>query len=141
MKQLIDKSTLVAEIKKRLSLLENGTSDSEVMKRVDGVIKGYKSILSFLDTLNVKEEILDKEGKTKLMKKCVHKAYKRGYDMGVLKTTNEMNHNMKDVDLEEAVDDAKDLAMRDMAWNVHVMISEGKSIGEIDHYVCGICDF
>lgn len=43
--------------------------------------------------------------------------------------------------LEEAVDDAKDLAMRDMAWNVHVMISEGKSIGEIDHYVCGICDF
>lgn len=43
--------------------------------------------------------------------------------------------------LEEAVDDVKDLAMRDMAWNVHVMISEGKSIGEIDHYVCGICDF
>lgn len=43
--------------------------------------------------------------------------------------------------LEEAVGDAKDLAMRDMAWNVHVMISEGKSIDEIDHYVCGICDF
>jgi hypothetical protein len=43
--------------------------------------------------------------------------------------------------LEDAVDDAKDLAMRDLAWNVHVMISEGKSIGEIDHYVCGICDF
>lgn len=43
--------------------------------------------------------------------------------------------------LEEAVDDAKDLAMRDIAWNVHVMISEGKSVGEIDHYVCGICDF
>ena len=43
--------------------------------------------------------------------------------------------------LEEAVDNAKDLAMRDMAWNVHVMISEGKSISEIDHYVCGICDF
>ena len=43
--------------------------------------------------------------------------------------------------LEEAVDDAKDLAMRDMAWNIHVMISEGKSISEIDHYVCGICDF
>jgi len=43
--------------------------------------------------------------------------------------------------LEEAVDDAKDLAMRDLAWNVHVMISEGKSISEIDHYVCGICDF
>ena len=43
--------------------------------------------------------------------------------------------------LEDAVDDAKDLAMRDLAWNVHVMISEGKSISEIDHYVCGICDF
>lgn len=48
---------------------------------------------------------------------------------------------VKEVDLEDAVDDAKDLAMRDMAWKVHVMISEGKSISEIDHYVCGICDF
>lgn len=48
---------------------------------------------------------------------------------------------VKEVDLEDAIDDAKNLAMRDMAWNVHVMISEGKSISEIDHYVCGICDF
>ena len=136
MEQYISKSALVAEIEKRLEeyrTFPDYQTDSNYMELCE--------ILSFISTLEVKEEILDKEGKTKLMKKCVHKAYKRGYDMGVLKTTNEMNHNMKDVDLEEAVDDAKDLAMRDMAWNVHVMISEGKSIGEIDHYVCGICDF
>jgi hypothetical protein len=48
---------------------------------------------------------------------------------------------VKEVDLEDAVEDAKDMAKRDIAWNVHVMISEGKSIAEIDHYVCGICDF
>jgi hypothetical protein len=55
MKKYIDKSALVVEIEKRLSLLENGTGDSEVMKRVEGVIKGYKSILSFLNTLEEKE--------------------------------------------------------------------------------------
>ena len=53
--KLIDKDALVADIEKRLSLFENGTGDSEVMKRVEGVIKGYKSILSFLDTLEVIE--------------------------------------------------------------------------------------
>ena len=57
MKQLIDKSAVVAEIEKRLSLLEGGTGHPEVMKRVEGVIKGYKSILSFLDTLEAKEDL------------------------------------------------------------------------------------
>ena len=42
---------------------------------------------------------------------------------------------------EDAVDDAKVDAMKDIAWKVHCLISEGKSIAEIDHYVCGICDF
>jgi hypothetical protein len=55
MKQYVDKTSIVEEIEKRLSLLEGGTGDPEVMKRVEGVIKGYKSILSFLDTLEVKE--------------------------------------------------------------------------------------
>lgn len=54
MAQYIDKSAVVAEIEKRLSLLEGGTGDPEVMKRVEGVIKGYKSILSFLATLETK---------------------------------------------------------------------------------------
>ena len=61
MEQYINKSAVIDEIKKRLSLLENGTGDSEVMKRVEGVIKGYKSILSFLDTLETKEVDLEKE--------------------------------------------------------------------------------
>ena len=65
-----------------------------------GDVKGNKEI----DSIEVKEEILDKEDKTKLMQKCVHKAYKRGYDTGVLQTTNKMNHNTKEVDLEEEVD-------------------------------------
>ena len=41
----------------------------------------------------------------------------------------------------DMVDEAKDKAMKDIAWQVHCIISEGKSIAEIDHYVCGICDF
>ena len=59
--KLIDKDKVVAEIKGRLSLLEGGTGHPEVMKRVEGVIKGYKSILTFLDTLETKEGDLEKE--------------------------------------------------------------------------------
>ncbi len=46
---------------------------------------------------------------------------------------------VKEVD--EITEDVKDSTMRDFAWKVHAMISEGKSISEIDHYVCGVCDF
>ena len=59
--KLIDKDKVVAEIKGRLSLLEGGTGHPEVMKRVEGVIKGYKSILAFLDTLETKEGDLEEE--------------------------------------------------------------------------------
>lgn len=44
-------------------------------------------------------------------------------------------------DMDEIVEDVKDTTMRDFAWKVHTMISEGKSVSEIDHYVCGVCDF
>jgi len=91
--QYIKKSEVVAEIEKRIKGLKDCRADR--VAGYAGEISGLERLLSFLDTLETKEEILDKEGKTKLMKKCVHKAYKRGYDMGVLKTTNEMNHNVK----------------------------------------------
>lgn len=55
MEQYISKAALVAEIEGRLSLLEGSTGHPEVVKRVEGVIKAYKSILSFLDTLEAKE--------------------------------------------------------------------------------------
>lgn len=54
--ELIDKAAVVAEIEGRLSLLEGSTGHPEVVKRVEGAIKAYKGILSFLDTLEVKEE-------------------------------------------------------------------------------------
>ena len=41
-------------------------------------------------------------------------------------------------------DDAYDAvydAMKDIAWKVHIMISEGKSKAEIDKYVTDLCDF
>ena len=60
----------------------------------------FERFLSFIDTLEVKEEVLDGNDKTKLMQKCVKIAYKRGYDMGVLQTTNKINSNTKEVDLE-----------------------------------------
>lgn len=85
MEQYINKSAVIEEIEKRLSLLENGTGDSEVMKRVEGVIKGYKSILSFLDTLEVKEvdeeyngkamlHVLEKGVKTRQERELINKA-------------------------------------------------------------------
>lgn len=40
-----------AEIERRLRLLEHGDADIEVMKRVEGVIKGYKAVLSFIDSI------------------------------------------------------------------------------------------
>lgn len=43
--------------------------------------------------------------------------------------------------VEDKFEDTKEQVMRDIAWKVHAMISEGKSIAEIDHYVSGICDF
>jgi len=59
--ELIDKDAVVAEIERRISILAGGTGHPEVVKRVDGIIKGYKSILFFLDSLEVKEVDLDKE--------------------------------------------------------------------------------
>ena len=97
MAQYIPKSAVVAEIERRIKEIEGiGTFLSP---------KGtLTNLLCYINTLEVKEEILDKEGKTKLMRKCVHKAYKRGYDMGVLQTTNKMNHNTKEVDLDKELD-------------------------------------
>ena len=97
MEQYIKKSDVVAEIEKRLKVLNNDRDFNWLQ------IKELEALLPFLDTLEAKEEILEKEGKAKLMKKCVHKAYKRGYDMGVLLTTNEMNHNMKEMDLDKEI--------------------------------------
>ena len=97
MEQYISKAAVMAEIEKRLKVLNNDRNFNWLQ------IKELEALLPFLDTLEAKEEILDKEGKAKLMKKCVHKAYKRGYDMGVLLTTNEMNHNMKEMDLEKEI--------------------------------------
>lgn len=100
--KLIDKDTLIAEIDKVID--EPAPSHDQQCPWEDGYYCGLYKAESIIDTLEVKEEILDEEGKNKLMKKCVHKAYKRGYDMGVLKTINEMNHNTKEVDLEKEYD-------------------------------------
>lgn len=56
MKKLIDKTTLVAEIEKRLHA--NGAFDEvgdEAWAEDVGMCNAYKSILSFLNTLEVKE--------------------------------------------------------------------------------------
>ena len=92
--KLINKDALVAEIENiRKHYIERDDFDN-------GWNFALNKVLSFLDTLEVKE-----------------------------------------VDLEDTMNETKDEAMRDIAWKVHVMISKGKSVSEIDHYVCGICDF
>ena len=95
MKQYIDKDIVKAEIER----IEYETNYEPFTEEVLGKRKVCKDIKDFLDTLEVKEEVLDRNDKTKLMRKCVKTSYKRGYDMGVLQTTNKINHNIK-VDLE-----------------------------------------
>lgn len=85
-KKLINKDALMAEIES----IEYETNYEPFTDEVLGKRKVCKDIKDFLDTLEVKEEILDESA---------HEAFKSGYDMGVLQTTNKMNHNMKNVDL------------------------------------------
>ncbi len=47
----IDADKLKTELNKRIELLENGDAHSEVMKRIEGIIKGYKAILTFIDSI------------------------------------------------------------------------------------------
>ena len=59
MRELIDKTALVAEIKRRLKGLEDCHADG--IAGYAGEISGLKRLLSFLDTLEVKEVDLEKE--------------------------------------------------------------------------------
>ena len=60
MKQYIDKSTLVAEIKSRISDTEVAQKAGMIKKRdADRKIRIFKSILYFIDTLEVKEVDLE----------------------------------------------------------------------------------
>ena len=108
MPQYINKSAVKAELERRISLFKKekktekwsvGASQINVVS-LGARIAMLEEIISFLDTLEVKEEVLDRNDKTKLMQKCVKAAYKRGYDMGVLQTTNKVNHNTKDLEKE-----------------------------------------
>ena len=102
MAQYIDKTTLVVAIKKRLEY--NGArAELDRSAFMAGREKEDEDILTLIDSLEVKKEVLDENDKSKLMQKCVKTAYKRGYDMGVLQTTNKMNSNTKELDLENSM--------------------------------------
>lgn len=61
MMQYIDKSAIAAEIKRRIILLENN-SDGIISMLASGMfVNEYKDLLSFLDTLEVKDVDLEKE--------------------------------------------------------------------------------
>lgn len=59
MKQLIDKAVLVAEIEKRIKGLKDCHADT--IAGYAGEISGLERLLSFIDTLEVKEVDLEKE--------------------------------------------------------------------------------
>ena len=60
MKQYIDKSALVAEIERRISVLK--ANESVISMLAGGMfVNEFKDLLSFLDTLEVKEVDLEKE--------------------------------------------------------------------------------
>lgn len=60
MKQYIDKAALVAEIERRISVLK--ANESVISMLAGGMfVNEFKDLLSFLDTLEVKEVDLEKE--------------------------------------------------------------------------------
>ena len=108
--ELIDKSALVAEIERRI-LEDYNIGDKEKDAVAQGAIASLKYYIE--DTLEVIEEVLDENGKSKLMQKCVKTAYKRGYDMGVLQTTNKINHNTKEINIADMADNYYDALMQE----------------------------
>ena len=83
MTQYIDKSAVMAEIES----IEYETNYEPFTDEVLGKRKVCKDIKDFLDTLEVKEEILDES---------IREAFKSGFEMGVLQATNKT----KKMDLE-----------------------------------------
>lgn len=62
MKELIDKATIVAEIQRRIILLENN-SDGIISMLANGMfVNEYKDLLSFFDTLEVRGVVAEQEG-------------------------------------------------------------------------------
>lgn len=55
----IDSEKLIAEIKRRKEHLEKGSGHPEVMKRVEGTISAYDSILSFVTSLQEEQPMPD----------------------------------------------------------------------------------
>ena len=58
MSKYIDAEKLKTELNKRIELLENGDAHSEVMKRVEGVIQGYKATLSIIGSLQQDQDLI-----------------------------------------------------------------------------------
>lgn len=59
--ELIDKATIVTEIERRIALLENNSDGIISMLASGMLVNEYKDLLSFLETLKVKEVDLEKE--------------------------------------------------------------------------------
>lgn len=63
--KLIEKDALVAEIERRIALLENNSNGIISMLASGMFVNEYKDLLSFLDTLEVKEVDLERQKKKK----------------------------------------------------------------------------
>lgn len=48
---MTDKEKIREEIERRINLLKNGDADPEVLKRVEGVLLAYNSVLQFINSL------------------------------------------------------------------------------------------
>ena len=105
-KQYIDKAVIKVELERT----EHETNYEPFTDEVLGKRFVCRSLLSFLDTLEVKEEVFDIND--------IKDAFKSGYDMGVLQTTKKMKSNTKEVDLEKEIELVKgDYEQVDVAWN------------------------
>lgn len=90
--KLIDKDIVKIEIEKIINEIYAGQPFDSLSREQQVALWYVKSIMTSVDTLEVKEEILDSND--------IKEAFKSGYDMAVIQTTKKMNSNTKKVDLD-----------------------------------------
>ena len=83
--KLIDKAAVVAEIEKLKGLLLKGACASQISMQTNCKEETYNEILSFLDTLEVKEVDLEKELKRLIgnVGQCDRKLAKHFFELGL----------------------------------------------------------
>ena len=119
MKAYIDKSAVVAEIEKRLN-----TTKKYSTEYVNGKKYALKKILSFLDTLEVKEVDLEQISKNYALNNTpwddcmveIQDAFKSGFELGLKAHEGGQDLEVKEVNEEPVSNDLEEAARKAATW-------------------------